>query len=151
MLASEEIRRRMHQEHRTLRALQEDLLDRFEAFADEPSEDTHAELVEVFEHFRASLVRHFEFEEADGYLQVVVERRPHHQTRVNELRAEHDAIREVLGRLDGELRSDIMTNVPRYGIFKKDFVELMTVFGRHEQAERELVMETFWLEGGVSD
>ena len=96
-------------------------------------------------------MRHFEFEEADGYLHVVTERRPHHQARVDQLRAEHDDLREVLERLEGELSSDIMTNVPRYGVFKKDFVSLMTLFGRHEQAEREIVMETFWLEGGVSD
>jgi len=151
MLASDDIRRRMHQEHRTLRALQEDLLDRFEDFCESPDEASHRDMVDVFKEFSASLARHFEFEEADGYLQVVVDRRPHHQARVEELRGEHDSIREVVERLNSELGTDIMKDVPRYSVFKKDFVELMTRFGRHEQAERELVMETFWLEGGVSD
>ena len=35
--------------------------------------------------------------------------------------------------------------------FKEDFVKLMTTFDRHEVAERELLMEVFWLEGGVSE
>lgn len=151
MLASDDLRRRMHQEHRTLRVLQEDLLDRFESFCDEPNDGTHRDMAEVFRQFKESVLRHFDFEEVDGYMRIVLERRPHHQQRVDVLQKEHETIKELLERLADELASDIMKDVPRYAIFKKDFVDLITVFGRHEQAERELVMETFWLEGGVSD
>ena len=151
MLASDDLRRRMHQEHRTLRVLQEDLLDRFEAFCEEPTPVTHQAMVDVFGDFRASAQRHFDFEEDGGYLKSVVERRPHHTHHVETLRAEHDTIRDTLQRLADELEADIMHDVERYAAFKRDFVALMRQFGRHEQAERELVMEVYWLEGGVSD
>lgn len=151
MLASDDLRRRMHQEHRTLRTLQEDLMDRFESFRDEPSEETHRAMVDVFGDFRASVLRHFEFEEQGGYMRVVTERRPHHAHEVERLQGEHGAIGEILERLSEDLETDILHDVVRYNAFLKDLIALLTQFGRHEQAERELVMDVFWLEGGVSD
>lgn len=151
VLASDDLRRRMHQEHRTLRTLQEDLTERFESFRDDPSETTHQAMVDVFRDFRASVLRHFEFEERDGYLGIVTERRPHHAQKVDQLQQEHGAIAEILDRLADELKTDILHDVVRYNAFLKDLIALMTQFGRHEQAERELVMDVFWLEGGVSD
>jgi len=151
MAVTDDLRRRMHHEHRTLRVLQEDLLDRFESFCEERSSERHRDFVGVFEDFRASLQRHFEFEEEGGYMQQVLDRRPHHKTKVDMLQREHREIRVVLDRLESELATDLTDDLPRCDDFKKDFVDLMTRFGRHEQAERELVMEVFWLEGGVSD
>ncbi len=151
MLASDDVRKRMHHEHRTLRVLQEDMLDRFETFCSEPGVQSHGAMVEVFRDFRASLERHFDFEEEGGYLRAVTTRRPHHQDQVDALRAEHDTIRDIMARLSAELDADLTGDLPRCETFKNDFVELMRQFGRHEQAESELVMEVFWLEGGVSD
>ena len=84
-------------------------------------------------------------------MQQVLDRRPHHKTKVDMLQREHREIRVILDRLEDELAADLTDDLPRCDDFKKDFVHLMTRFGRHEQAERELVMEVFWLEGGVSD
>ena len=151
MLVSDDLRRRMHQEHRTLRLLQEDLLDRFEAFCGDKTPEGQKVLVDVFRDFADSVRRHMDFEEVGGYMNSVVERRPHHKPEVERLRGEHAQIADVLRKLDDDLAADLVSDRAHQEAFRNDFVELMKVFGRHEQAERELVMEVFWLEGGVSE
>ena len=146
-----DFRRQMHKEHRTLRLLQEDLVDRFETFCENPL-PRHAEAFQqVLQDFSRSLERHFDFEEEGGYLQVVVKRRPHHAIRVEELRLEHKELRDELARLRDLIRQNLAEHEHLMQDFKRDFVALIRTFGRHEQAERELVMDVYWLEGGVSD
>lgn len=146
-----DLRRQMHKEHHTLRLLQDDLLDRFEDFCEDPL-PRHAEAFQtVLMDFSRSLERHFDFEEQGGYMKVVVKRRPHHSTRVEELRAEHKEIRNEVAKLRDAIRQDLAGQEHLMKQFKKDFVDLIRTFGRHEQAERELIMDVYWVEGGVSD
>ena len=151
MRVSEDLRRQMYQEHRALRMLEEDLLDRCEAFCESP-DAVHLEPVQrLFDDFSNSLRRHFEFEEVGGYLRVVTDRRPHHSQAVERLLAEHKELMDLVSINQEHLRQDFTAGGDCLKRFKEDFVKLMTTFDRHEVAERELMMEVFWLEGGISE
>lgn len=150
MRVSEDLRRQMYQEHRALRMLEEDLLDRCEAFCDSP-DVAHLEPVRrLFDDFANALQRHFEFEEVGGYLRTVTDRRPHHSQAVQRLLAEHKELLGMVSINKEHLRQDFKDDKECLKRFKEDFVKLMTLFDRHEVAERELMMEVFWLEGGFS-
>lgn len=151
MRVSEDLRRQISHEHNTLRLLEEDLLDHCEAFCKQP-DATHLDQVRrLFEDFSSSIQRHFEFEEVGGYLRVVTDRRPHHSETVDKLLAEHKEIKSLLAMIQEHLRQNPVDDGDCLRRFKEDFVKLMTTFDRHEVAERELLMEVFWLEGGVSE
>ncbi len=150
MTETQDLRRQMHKEHQELRILQEDLVTAFEAFCEDPLPHHGERFREALEHFSASLERHFDFEEAGGYMNFVVDRRPHHTAEVEKLRREHDLLRTGIERLREELSHDLVGSEDLMREFKKDFVELIRLFGRHEQAERELTMDVYWLEGGYA-
>jgi hemerythrin-like domain-containing protein len=150
MRVSEDLRRKMYQEHRALRMLEEDLLDRCDQFCESP-DAVHLEPVRrLFDDFASSLRRHFEFEEVGGYLRTVTDRRPHHSQAVQRLLAEHKELMGMVSINQEHLRQDVSGDKESLRQFKEDFVKLMTLYSRHEVAERELMMEVFWLEGGVS-
>ena len=151
MRVSEDLRRQMYQEHRTLRMLEEDLLDRCEEFCSSP-DAVHLEQVRrIFDDFANSLRRHFEFEEVGGYLRTVTDRRPHHSAAVDRLLADHKDLTGLLSVIQEHLRGEVDEDKECLKRFKSDFVKLMTQFDKHEVAERELLMEVFWLEGGISE
>ena len=151
MVVSDDLRRRLQQEHRTLHILQDDLLDAFDNFSTMKSAATQKDLRRIFSDFADSLRRHFDFEEVGGYMATVVERRPHHAPEVERMREEHKTITTAMRHLREHLDADLVDDGSRNTQFVADFVKLMALFGRHEQAERELVMEVFWLEGGNSE
>lgn len=150
MVVSDDLRRRMHEEHRKLHTLQDDLLDAFDLYCLEKTSQHQEELRRVFADFGESLRRHFEFEEVGGYLATVVDRRPHHAPEVERMRAEHKTIRTQLEALEHQLRTDLVASPAQHKRFVAEFVQMMALFGRHEQSERELVMEVFWVEGGFA-
>lgn len=151
MRVSEDLRRQMYQEHRTLRMLEEDLLDRCDEFCSEPNAVNLEQVRRLFDDFANSLRRHFEFEEVGGYLRTVTDRRPHHSVAVTRLLADHKDLTSMLSVIQEHLRQDVDQDSNCLRRFKEDFVKLMTQFDRHEVAERELLMEVFWLEGGISE
>ena len=105
----------------------------------------------MFEDFANSLKRHFEFEEVGGYLRIVTDKRPHHSAEVESLLADHKELMALISVIKEDLRQDIVEDGECLRRFKEDFVKLMKKFERHEVAERELMMDVFWLEGGVSE
>ena len=82
---------------------------------------------------------------------MVTDRRPHHSAAVEKLLAEHKEIAELMSVIQEHLRQNVIEDGECLRRFKEDFVKLMSKFDRHEVAERELMMEVFWLEGGVSE
>jgi hemerythrin-like domain-containing protein len=151
MRVSEDLRRQISHEHNTLRLLEEDLLDHCEAFCKQPDAAHLGQVRRLFDDFANSLTRHFEFEEVGGYLRVVTDRRPHHTEQVERLLAEHKEIKGLISTIQEHLRENPIEDGDCMRRFKEDFVKLMTRFDRHEVAERELLMEVFWLEGGISE
>lgn len=150
MQVKDELRKKINEEHRHLRCAEEDLVGHFEDFCASPTREGQKEITRLFTDFSQSLKSHFEFEEEGGYLATVIERRPHHRGEVDRLRLEHGEILEDLQRLHKDLEVDLSSNAEMLLTLKKDFRDLLTHFGRHEQKERELVMDVFWLEGGFS-
>jgi len=151
MRVSDDLRRQIHHEHNTLRLLEEDLLDQCEDFCNAPTPDRLGQVKRLFEDFANSLTRHFEFEEVGGYLRIVTDKRPHHSAAVEKLLADHKELLALISAIHEDLRQDVVENEECLRRFKEDFVGLMKKFDRHEVAERELLMEVFWLEGGVSE
>jgi hemerythrin-like domain-containing protein len=150
MTETQDLRRQMHKEHLELRVLQEDLVTGFEAYCEDPLPAHAKRFDEALQNFSASLERHFEFEEDGGYMNFVVDRRPHHNAEVEMLRKEHGEIREGIAKLQKDVSQDLTSDDELMRQFKKDFVDLIRLFGRHEQAERELIMDVYWLEGGYA-
>ena len=151
MNVSEDLRKQIYHEHNTLRLLEEDLLERCEEFCQQPDPTHLTQVRRLFDDFANSLNRHFEFEEVGGYLRMVTDRRPHHSAAVEKLLAEHKEITELMSIIQEHLRQNVIEDEECLRRFKEDFVKLMSKFDRHEVAERELLMEVFWLEGGVSE
>jgi len=147
---SGEIRRRLHDEHKAMRVLQEELLESFENFLVEPDEKNQESLHNLFREFASTLERHFHFEEMEGYLPAVQERRPNRAPAVAKLREDHAVVRAMLTSMNLILLNDLQSSVQLRRDFKDRFFELLDLLCRHEREERELVMETFWLEGGVA-
>ena len=151
MRVSENLRRQIHHEHNTLRLLEEDLLDQCEEFCIAPDPARLGQVKRLFEDFANSLKRHFEFEEVGGYLRIVTDKRPHHSAAVEKLLADHKELMGLISVIHEDLRQDVVENGECMRRFKEDFVKLMKKFDRHEVAERELMMDVFWLEGGNSE
>ena len=151
MNVSEDLRKQIYHEHNSLRLLEEDLLERCEEFCQHPDPAHLTQVRRLFDDFSNSLNRHFEFEEVGGYLRMVTDRRPHHSAAVEKLLAEHKEIAELMSVIQEHLRQNVIEDGECLRRFKEDFVKLMSKFDRHEVAERELMMEVFWLEGGVSE
>lgn len=150
MTETKDLRKQIHKEHHELRLLQEDLVSSFEAFCEDPLTHQRDRFRETLANFTRSLERHFDFEEKGGYMSLVVERRPHHTTEVEALRKEHVQLRRSIEKVNEELEHDLAENQDQMRQFKRDFIDLIRLFGRHEQAERELIMDVYWLEGGYS-
>ena len=151
MRVSENLRRQIHHEHNTLRLLEEDLLDQCEEFCIAPDSARLGQVKRLFEDFANSLKRHFEFEEVGGYLRIVTDKRLHHSAAVEKLLADHKELMGLISVIHEDLRQDVVENGECMRRFKEDFVKLMKKFDRHEVAERELMMDVFWLEGGNSE
>ena len=150
MVVSEDLRRRMHHEHRTLHILQDDLLDAFDVYCSARTAPNQKLVRRVFNDFGESLRRHFDFEEVGGYMATVVERRPHHAPEVERMREEHKSLTTQVRQIEHQLEHDLEADDAQHARFVADFVKFMALFGRHEQSERELVMEVFWVEGGFA-
>ncbi|MFV2090910.1 MAG: hypothetical protein ACC642_09640, partial [Pseudomonadales bacterium] len=118
----------MYQEHRALRMLEEDLLDRCETFCESPDAVNLEPVQRLFDDFSNSLRRHFEFEEVGGYLRVVTDRRPHHSHAVERLLAEHKELMDLVSINQEHLRQDFSAGGECLKQFKADFVKLMTTF-----------------------
>jgi hemerythrin-like domain-containing protein len=151
MRVSESLRRQIQHEHNTLRLLEEDMLDRCEEFCNAPDAAHLGQVKRLFDDFANSLERHFEFEEVGGYLKIVTDKRPHHSAAVEKLLADHKELMALISVIKEDLRQDVVENGECLRKFKEDFVALMKKFDRHEVAERELLMDVFWLEGGNSE
>jgi hemerythrin-like domain-containing protein len=150
MTETQDLRRQMHKEHQELRILQEDLVSSFESYCDDPLAHHAERLTETLDNFGNSMERHFDFEEKGGYMNFVLDRRPHHNLEVDRLRKEHAVLRQSIVTLKERIGHDPTSSDELMRQFKREFIDLIRLFGRHEQAERELTMDVYWLEGGFS-
>ncbi|MCA9320730.1 MAG: hemerythrin domain-containing protein [Planctomycetes bacterium] len=91
---------------------------------------------------RDTLSRHFQFEEAGGYMQDVLRRSPRHRGEVDRLLAQHVAILEVLSELD-QIHD---------GLTLKDRASrVLELLAAHERDETELIQRSIADEPGGGD
>lgn len=88
------------------------------------------------------LDRHFSFEEQDGFLLMVVRKRPSLTRIVEELRSEHDDLRERLNELTGHCEM-IQRVVDRRETVGPRLQALLDDLSRHEDKEHAVAQETF--------
>jgi hypothetical protein len=93
---------------------------------------------------RLHIAEHFAFEEQDGYMGAVLERRPNLERAVEELRGDH---RRLADALDG-LIAQAGTAGESFGDRVRAWVEDVR---RHESRENGLVQDAFNVDTGVED
>lgn len=96
-----------------------------------------------FEHFRAHLIKHMALEEHEGYLSIVVERRPALSPEVNRLQNEH---RELTRIMDGIYEASKGLTAEDRLLVRDCCYRLHGLLGyieRHEELENNLVTFAF--------
>jgi hemerythrin-like domain-containing protein len=88
------------------------------------------------------LDRHFSFEEQDGFLLMVVRRRPTLTAVVEELRREHDDLRERFNELNAQLEMVVRT-IDRRESAGPRLQALLDDLAKHESKEHAVVQGTF--------
>lgn len=100
--------------------------------------------------FKVVLRSHMDFEEEDGFMQPVVELRPTLSDRVEEIRAEHDALWETINEL---IRA--FEKPGESSFWPRDIPEAtLDLLGRiinHEEKENSIVLEVFCDDVGTKD
>ena len=99
------------------------------------------DLVSAVRSLQSDLRRHFDFEERDGYLKVVLESRPGLGRQVEKLRMQHGAILTELQGLIEEPDEHLASGVNR----------LLKVIRKHEAAESDLLQEAVTIDLGNAD
>lgn len=116
----------------------------------ESGEINPSALVEVLDRLRATLGRHFRFEEEGGYLTQVANRFPNWSTDVERLRQEHRTLRGELEQVCSLLGDDTrFTNVA--GEVCDRLNHWLAKLSDHEHRENQICQEAFNLDVGQGD
>lgn len=114
-------------------------LRQLEQAADALPDDDEGELMARLEGTRARLDDHFRFEEANGYMQSVLDRAPQLERKVQHLRDEHGELRQSLAALTREAEgAQVASRRFRAGL--KEWVGRLR---DHEKRENLLVEDVF--------
>ena len=116
-----------------------------------PSVGLHQKLSSM--HFTLkSFQRHLErlmcMEEEDGYMALVAETKPNLSVRVERLAMDHQCFRKSIDELLPELEYLCQVNSQNYEDVCQQIYELLDRVDRHDQAEVELLNDTFLLDEG---
>lgn len=145
------IAKRLSKEHFELEVLMKRLLE----CADVMPRTNHAAWIEecrsVYAAFRDHVLKHMALEEVDGYLSVVVEKRPGLSCEVERLQREHQS----LSHLIDSLSDAIVALTPEEPLRIRDCChrirDLIAYIRHHEQDENMLVLSAFTDEIGTKD
>lgn len=144
-----QIGERLRQEHDLLGDAQKALAAEVSA-ARSTGQGPQPRLAFAIRAFADHLVRHFDYEEAEGYLAPALERRPTDAPAAEDLLRQHEGIRaDLVGILtdldtrlaDPEERTLLLTTLR----------EVLLRLQAHEAAETSLVLDAFWTEEGSGD
>lgn len=98
--------------------------------------------------FQRHLDRVISIEEEDGYMQEVLDSRPHFQKRIEQLQADHDRFRDRLRKLIPELNDIREWDEPRFEEVCRDLRQLIDDVDRHDLGEVELLQESLLMDDG---
>lgn len=106
---------------------------------------------QAFEHLRAHLIRHMLLEERDGYMSMVIERRPALSPEVERLRHEHEEFRVLLD----EVYATLERLHPDDNLLVRDCCNrihnLISYVEHHENDENLMVTYVFTHDLGIMD
>jgi hypothetical protein len=114
-------------------------LRQLEQAADALPDDEDGELMVRLEATRARLDDHFRFEEANGYMQAILDRVPQLERKVRQLRDEHGELRQSLTELTREAEGARVASKR----FRKGLKEWVGRLRDHEKRENFLVEDVF--------
>jgi len=114
-------------------------LRQLEQAANALPDDDDGELMIRLEATRARLDDHFRFEEANGYMQAVLDRAPQLERKVRHLRDEHRELRQSLSALTREAEGAQVASQR----FRKGLKEWVGRLKDHEKRENLLVEDVF--------
>lgn len=141
----------MQSEHRLLRQLGKLLREHIAAMPDSSRGDWIRGLRAAFDRFARHLEQNFTAQEAAGYLNPVLERRPTLFPEVEELRAEHPQLLHMARRIQEEL-ADVQ---PEQALLLADVTarvqRFIAIVDQHEQRENMITLVATSLDIGAGD
>lgn len=102
----------------------------------------------TLEGFCQHLERLMEFEEQGGYLSVVADTRPNWHERVNQLREDHQELRQRIEHIVPQFAETISWDVETFGQTCSEISELLDRVDHHDRNEIALLQETMLNEEG---
>jgi hypothetical protein len=98
--------------------------------------------------FQRHLVRMMDLEEHDGYMTVVLERKPHLDSRVKRLKRDHRQFRRRLEDLEPEIAAMTALDEDRFKGICSDIAALLDSVDEHDACEIELLQDTLLCDEG---
>lgn len=108
------------------------------------------EIRKTMEHLRAHLHRMFALEEKDGFLKVVLDKKPTMANEVDHLRDEHQRILRIVDKVY-EQSALIKAGDAGWKDFSLRLKHCMSEIHHHDESESMLVMNVFGLDIGAGD
>ena len=150
-MSPEELAEWMRSEHEALQALNKVLRQHIAAMPEVNLDDWLRGLTAGFERLRTHLERNFAAKEADGYLNIVVEKRPTLSPQVEAIQREHG---EILHMAEAILR-DLAKTQPENRLLLADMSarvqRFMAVVAQHDQRENMITLLVFNQDIGDTD
>lgn len=145
----EQLGERLREEHELLGDAQKALVAAVAA-ARGAGAGPQAGLASAIRAFAGHLVRHFDYEEAEGYLAPEIERRPTDAPVAEALLRQHEGIRADLVGLLSDLDARLADPEERT-LLLSNLREVLIRLQAHESSETSLVLDVFWTEEGTGD
>ena len=101
--------------------------------------------------FQRHLERLMSLEEHDGYMEVVVKRKPQLAKEVDALRLEHEEFRGSLNKTVHRLERLSPTDHARYSAVRDELLVLLEKVDKHSAKETGLLQEAFLRDEGAAD
>jgi hemerythrin-like domain-containing protein len=112
-----------------------------------PSGPNAAKMSTRLDQVRTHITQHFRFEEQDGYMDAVVQRAPHQERTIEQLREEH---RQLANSLEA-LREEALATQSLDDPFREKVRAWVAQVRDHGTRENRLIQEAFNLDIGAED
>ncbi len=146
-----EFARRIRDEHEQVNELAEALRTQTAVVPRAGTEHWLRRLKDRFEHFRAHQYKHMALEEQEGYMTLVVERRPTLSAQVEHLKHEHRQFAHLMDRIHETL--EVLEPTDALVAFDccRRVDQLLSYIDRHENDENLLMTYVFTQDMGAHD
>ena len=111
----------------------------------------YSELVELVQQLCDQMAIHFSLEEAYGYFDDAVDVAPHRSVEAQRLRAQHPGLFTQIQALSDQIAQIDRTNLEKLANWIERFDVFQCKFQRHEEAELNLILDSFDDDLGVGD